>query len=185
MKEKTGSSQQYYGYFSDNGYLNYMFKDVFGNDYNGTISGTEFADGNYDGEPDLFFFNFNGYSGKFYFNDDRSAVLMPEEDLKIEYLYTPGKWTGGPGAYDNIDHCIDGFVITTPDGVKYYFGLPGFTQENSFVDPIEVVCPFSLYKGSIYSRTISSWYLNRIESPDGNSIITLKIHKKILMHIII
>ena len=32
----------------------------------------------------MFFFNFGGYSGKFYFRDDRTPVLVPEADFKIE-----------------------------------------------------------------------------------------------------
>ncbi|MEJ0105012.1 MAG: hypothetical protein WDO19_21765 [Bacteroidota bacterium] len=40
--------------------------------------------------PTLFFFNFNGYSGKFYFQDDRSPVVVSGEDLKIEYYYPMG-----------------------------------------------------------------------------------------------
>jgi len=174
-EKKTGSSQQYYGYFSDYGYLNYLFKQSDGTALSTSTypSGQEFYTGNYDGEPDLFFFNFNGYSGKFYFNDDRTPVLVPEQDIKIEYDYTPGQWNGGPGAYGSSDRCIEGFIITIPDGTKYYFGMTGSSPTGSYVHPIEVTCPYSLRNGYTYSRSISSWYLNKIVSADGEFTIQL------------
>ena len=42
-------------------------------------------EGYYDVEPDQFNYNFNGYSGKFFFNADGSIFTLPSSDLKIEY----------------------------------------------------------------------------------------------------
>jgi Family of unknown function (DUF5977) len=179
-EKQTNSLNQKYGYFTDSGFLSYMFKldDGSPKDYhNDPISGVEFYTGKYDGEPDLFFFNFGGYSGKFYFNDDRTPVIVPEQDIKIEYKYTPGLWTGGPGPYVNLGRCIEGFIITTPDGVKYYFGMAGSTATSPYVDPIEVTSPFTLNNGATFSRSISSWYLNKIVSPDGQFNIDFKYQK--------
>jgi len=44
----------------------------------------EIANGTLDSEPDLFNFNVNGYSGKFYFDQNKEAHFIPKQDLKIE-----------------------------------------------------------------------------------------------------
>lgn len=68
--------------------------------------------GEIDAQPDLFTFNFNGYTGKFYLDANGAPFLMPQQDLVIEI----GDFT----------HDFTHFIITTPDGTKYYFGdLPG------------------------------------------------------------
>ena len=109
---------------------------------------TSFAQGKKDGEPDLFFFNFAGFSGKFYFHDDGAAVLVPEQDIKIEYSYTPG-----------AGKSIESFTITTPDGTKYYFGKTASTTD---IDPIEKTNPFTSDAGLGQGTVTSSWYLNKI-----------------------
>jgi hypothetical protein len=112
-----------------------------------------------DGEPDLYFFNFGGYSGKFYFRDDRTPVIVPEADLKIEPYYD------GVG-----NSSIQSFIITTTDGVKYQFGnSPGITG----TAPIEITKPVTDVNGLSTANTISSWYLNKIISPDDQFSITL------------
>ena len=99
---------------------------------------------------------------------------MPEQDIKIEYDYTPGVWNNGPGAYVGLGRCIEGFILTTPDGTKYYFGMTGSSPVSPYVHPIEVTSPYTLNFQATQSRTISSWFLNKIVSADGGSIITLK-----------
>lgn len=118
-----------------------------------------FAEGKKDGEPDLFFFNFAGYSGKFYFHDDGAAVLVPEQDLKIEYSYTPG-----------VGKSIESFTMTTPEGTKYYFGKTASTTDT---DPIEKTNPFTVDAGLTTGTAVSGWYLNKITSVDDLFNITL------------
>ncbi|MDE3234529.1 MAG: RHS repeat protein [Bacteroidota bacterium] len=131
------------GYYSDYGFQSYISPSTSGDDMN-------FVRGYKDGEPDLYFFNFGGYSGKFYFNDDRTVVLLPKADFKIEPTLQIG-----PG--------FTGFVITTSDGVKYYFGQTG---NNGSVNPIETTLPYNVETGASNPAT-SSWYLNKIISADG------------------
>ena len=110
-----------------------------------------FAEGKKDGEPDLFFFNFAGYSGKFYFHDDGSAVLVPEQDLKVDYSYTPG-----------LGKSIDNFTMTTPDGTKYYFGKTASTTDT---DPIEKTNPFSQHSlEEIISFSTFPWLPGRLDT---------------------
>lgn len=55
-----------------------------------------------DTQPDLFAYNFAGYSGQFYIDDGHQAITIPYQKLKIEMA--------GPI-----------FTITAPDGVIYEF----------------------------------------------------------------
>ncbi len=152
---------EFNGHFSDYGYNNYIWNPTLGG---GNFTGGEdwkfVAEGRLDGEPDLFFFNFGEYSGKFYFRDDRTPVIVPEADFKIEPYYNP---------QGNIKS-IQSFIITTPDGVKYYFGqTPGLTG----VVPIEITNPATPNNGVSSANVYSSWYLNKITTADEQFSITL------------
>lgn len=161
---------QQYGYLSDGGYHNYLWEPV-----SGTMPGAplnnpanapyyeqqkwdEFAQGKRDGEPDLFFFNVGGYSGKFFFNDDKTVVFLPEQDIKIDYDYSPG-----------LGNSINSFTLTTPDGTKYYFGKTASTTD---VDPIERTNTLGPDAGFTQGTAISSWYLNKVSSFDDKFSIT-------------
>jgi hypothetical protein len=153
----TGNTSNHaYGYFSEYGISNYMMVPSCNPGYF-MEDGAKFVDGTKDGEPDLFFFNFAGLSGKFYFRDDRTPIFVPQQDIKVEYNYT------GTGS-------IQGFILTAPDGSKYYFGnTPGFTG----VQPIEKTKTISSEVGVNPGTAISSWYLHKIVSADDKFTITL------------
>ena len=100
--------------------------------------------GGYDGEPDLFTFNFNGYSGKFVFDENQHPRLLTDDNLVI----TPN--------YNGTTFAT--WEITTPDGAQYFFG-----QNNVY----EVTTPTSTLTGSDRdSRFPSSWYLTQIVYPN-------------------
>lgn len=160
--EALNTSTGIFGHFKNYGFSNYLMNGpprwVGGgpmpNDHN-------FASSQYDGEPDLFFFNFNGYSGKFYFQDDRTPVVVGGEDLKIEYNFPLDNMS----SYTLEQANIQGFTITTPNGDKYYFGInPGI---NSGVNAVEITFPYSAGHQFMTERVYSSWYLTKIESADG------------------
>ena len=156
----NASAEQGKGYLSDKGYPNYLWHKNASdpNDFEYLLK--DFQNGYADGEPDLFFFNFAGYSGKFYFGDDKVPVVMPEQDIKIEYSYTPG-----------LRKSIESFVLTTPDGNRYYFG---YTPSTTDVDPVERSLAYSASSGyNNDGRSISAWYLNKVESANGNHQIQL------------
>ena len=156
------------GHYSSYGYNSYLFIiDPYGPNSTGAAFDGYWADdqnfqwGKKDGEPDLFFFNFGGYSGKFYFNDDRTPVFVPEEDFNVQVDLNNGIGSVG----------FQGFVVTTPDGVKYYFGMTG--NYSSSVKPIEISIPANIQNGPANSNTaVSSWFLNKIVSADGMDSIT-------------
>jgi hypothetical protein len=164
-EKQTNSLQQTYGHYSDYGLTSYWQYDVT----------TDLSRSKVDGEPDLFFFNFNGYSGKFWFNDDRTPVIMPEQDFKIECSYTPGLWNNSPGVNGGSGRCLDAFIITTNDGTKYYFGSadPLNPLTGTYCDPIEVSSIFTPQSGTTTSQVITSWFLRKIVSADGNFSINL------------
>jgi hypothetical protein len=160
------------GYFADSGYNNYLFGP--GPQMCGPypvpascpvgrpgMPTTTFApqdmnimSGIYDGEPDLYFFNFNGHTGKFYFNDDRTAIIEPEQDMQITPIYTGTDWRG-----------MTGFIITTSDGVKYYFGQNTVTDGNP--DAIEITYDVTTQMNYNGQGAVGAWYLNKIVSADG------------------
>ncbi|WP_143822908.1 hypothetical protein [Mucilaginibacter sp. MD40] len=161
----TVNNFQKTGYYSNYGYRSYAFLK---NQPDGPdtrpdsffVSQYErFSSGEYDSEPDMFFFNVGGYSGKFYFNDDRTPMLLPEQDIKIEVNYTYGS-----------SESIQGFTLTTPDGTRYYFGA---TPSTTDTDPVEYSKVMTAQNGVGWDKVLSSWYLNKIVSFDGNNTITL------------
>jgi YD repeat-containing protein len=156
------------GHYSAYGYNSYLFIiDPYGPGSPGAAYDGYWTDdqnfqwGVKDGEPDLYFFNFGGYSGKFYFNDDRTPIFVPEEDFKVQPDLNNGISSYG----------FQGFIVTTPDGVKYYFGMTG--NYSSAVKPIEISTPANTATGAAYSNTaVSSWFLNKVVSADGMDSIT-------------
>jgi YD repeat-containing protein len=161
-EKQTTSLQQVHGHFSDYGLNSYH-----------AVNGQQPSQF-FDSEPDMFSFNFNGYSGKFYFNDDRTPMIVPQQDIKIEYNYTPGIWNGSPGAWSGLGRCIEGFKLTTPDGTKYYFGINPFaTVLAPYCEPIEVTSIYTSASGINFGQVISSWYLYMVESADGANKIEL------------
>jgi hypothetical protein len=151
----TSSGAQLDGHFSNYGYNSYFYTSSFG----GTIQDWQgFANGIKDGEPDLFFFNFGGYAGKFYFRDDQTPVIVPEQDLQIIPSYSGGR-------------SIDYFTIVTPDGARYTFGnSPNVTVG---VAPIETTNVYSMKNGAVSTPPTSSWFLNQVVSADNQFKINL------------
>jgi hypothetical protein len=140
------------GHYTHLGYNSYYNDEALNSVENNLTKGVE------DGEPDLYFFNFGRYTGKFYFNDDRTPVLVPEQDFKIQPTLASG-------------YGFTGFVITTPDGVRYYFGHSG---NNGPLDPVELTNPSTAQNGQGNTTAAnSSWFLNKILSADGMDSITL------------
>ncbi len=101
----------------------------------------------YDTLSDIYSFNFNGYTGKFFLDENRIPVLINPSPLKIEK--TPNSTYA--------------FKITDPKGTIFWFG-----NENS----IERTMQRSTGGGhSFWSlEADSSWYLSKIKSISGEEI---------------
>ncbi len=101
----------------------------------------------YDTFSDLYSFNFNGYSGKFYLSESRQPILISPSPLKIEK--TPNSYFA--------------FKVTDPSGIVYWFGNQNAT-ETSMYQHIGT----GQHGWSLESPT--SWYLSKIESPFGEQL---------------
>ncbi len=122
----------------------------------------------YDGMPDQFIFNFNGYSGSFYITRDSETgpiVLAIKTNgnyaLKGEILEIKDYLTFNDSIKDrNTNRCIYAIKLTDDKGFKYIFG-------NS-PDNIEFGNP-----GQLMSRgefTANAWHLAEIISPNNQKI---------------
>ena len=68
-----------------------------------------------DAEPDIFTYNFNGYTGKFYFDYKGNAVMLEASDIKVKMK------TG------------DIIEMTMPDGLVYTFGESNYKERNGTI----------------------------------------------------
>ena len=113
--------------------------------------------GEIDGQSDLYYFNFAGYSGKFVIGNDGQTYIIPQQKVKIV-----------PPTDD-----VSEWIITTPDGMRYEFGSEGYTETSSsytttFVQTEEVGSSNSF--NSYANEVSTSWYLKRMVSPTGSEI---------------
>lgn len=123
---------------------------------NSTLIG-EIATGNKDGEPDIFSFSVGGYNGKFFFRANGSVVLVPLQDVKVTPVYLNGTMAAGTAAANNFKQ----FIITTPDGTKYYFG-----DIDDGYPAIEYMESPTMFKQA------NGWYMKKVESADGKFKVT-------------
>jgi RHS repeat-associated protein len=96
-------------------------------------------------EPDIFSFSIGGYSGKFYLDATRTPILIPKQDIKIEF--------------DNaVNTALDYFVMVTPDGTRYIFGK----DPNNTTDVGQYDVNYNVQTGN----TRTNWHLVKIETQD-------------------
>ncbi len=102
----------------------------------------------YDGQADIFSFNFNGYAGRFILDEDLNIRQIPHSNLKIEKQFFQPDWT---------------FCITTPDGVKYYFGGDLATEKSKRVNDLNCTKNYSAFIST-------AWYLKSVVHPLGDQL---------------
>ncbi len=158
--------------------INYHLDQLAGSDWNSSAKVDVLAKNTswYETEPDEFIFNFGGYSGKFYINQDKYAVVsdpsirVEVEDtmMLIQYpSYIINNYIGGAGAsFDEYEYKIRGFRITTPDGTAYEFGL--WNRPQTANQPIEFSLDF--FQQFDFNDIWDSWYLASIKSPEGRRV---------------
>jgi hypothetical protein len=104
-------------------------------------------------EPDIFYFKFNGYSGKFVFDVETNPQaprinIVPYQNLKITYQT------------DQTTGWLIGFTVIDPQGIEYIFQ-----------DIEKSVFYYEDDSGSYLptKRTYnSSWWLSKIKTPNGD-----------------
>lgn len=109
------------------------------------------AKGDWDSEPDVFYFNFMGNAGRFIIDANGKAHTTPYRNVKI----STGICNGG-----NTE-----WVITDENGTKYFFGSSSLYTEKSTAhfNPTDVPSDSYYYT--------SSWYLSKIESANSTDSI--------------
>jgi YD repeat-containing protein len=107
------------------------------------------AQGLYDLEPDLYYFNFGPYSGKFYYDQESQKFWsLPRKNLKIEY-----------DANAN-------FIITTSAGQRYFFEAKETTTTSG------AICAGS--PPNSYNSVTTAWMLTKIEDLNAAHIISFE-----------
>jgi YD repeat-containing protein len=108
-----------------------------------------YESGQYDSQPDLYYFNVAGRTGKFIQNQDRQIQITPYQKLKIETIPS----NGGDRAWQ----------LTTEDGTRYLFKHIEYSaaSSNTFGGTN------SASGGAYYA---SSWFLSDIISPTNERI---------------
>ncbi|SMD08360.1 DUF5977 domain-containing protein [Pedobacter africanus] len=101
-----------------------------------------------DSEPDVFYFNLNGETGKFVFDKNKNPLVLGNAGVRI--LNSPFK----------KELQVDGWIIMNASGTKFYLGSSSAT--------IESTSSTSYFQDA--SKTItydSTWYLEKIETPNN------------------
>ncbi|MDL5514707.1 RHS repeat protein [Arenibacter sp. M-2] len=127
------------------------------NDMENLLFNISNPDSRHDTQPDIYTYNFNGQNGKFIIGLDGIIRTIPQGDLNIEVV------TSVPYRY---------FIITTKEGIKYYFG----EEQNTLPVAKELTQLRSNQcnnERSILEQYHSAWYLTRIVHPSGD-VINLK-----------
>ncbi len=111
--------------------------------YQFAINASSEAQG-FDTEPDEYIFSFPGHSGKFVIDSSGKAVVITHDNLRISGSAKTGY-----------------FVITTTNGVKYFFGGTNF----------EKTLDHNLATAGAYKNNIkTAFFLYRVETPNGDFI---------------
>ena len=120
-----------------------------------------------DTEPDIFSFNFNGHTGRFFFDGKSitSTRQIPEQDLRITPHYFV-KSSAERRASNYFDR-LAGFTVTTTDGTSYVFG----SDSGSYGSAIDVVEVAGWYN---HDKIPTAWHLTRIYSYDRQHTIELE-----------
>jgi YD repeat-containing protein len=100
-----------------------------------------------DTQPDEFFYNFNGYSGKFVFDASGNVMLIPHANIKIVFTFNSSSSSS--------------FVCTTPDGSQYYFEDMEFTSAGTSCGGATV---------SVGDNIPTAWYVTKIVLPNKDQV---------------
>ncbi|SDP86306.1 YD repeat-containing protein [Mucilaginibacter sp. OK268] len=116
---------------------------------------------NADTEPDVFNFNFGGYSGQFMFDNNKVIRTLPYSDLNIQPSYS-------------ASGSIASFTITTNNGMQYTF-MPTSTITLS-VTPADVINNVHYLRDKLikYAQPITyttAWGLTAVNSPSGGALL--------------
>lgn len=116
--------------------------------------------GELDMEPDVYYFDCNGLSGKFFFDESGNPHIVSQQAIKIERQM--------------IGFVIKGWILTDDRGIKYYFGMDK-SQSVNYVDQSHLT--YSSLGGYTTPNPspsyISTWHLAEIKDINEENTIKL------------
>ncbi|MFA7379447.1 MAG: DUF6443 domain-containing protein [Bacteroidia bacterium] len=119
-----------------------------------------YRDNYMDTEPDVFFFNFNGRTGKFVFNKDKEAkIISGDQKLLISYNR------------NSTSQFIDKFEVTDEAGNKYFFEAYEYTATTTYTHTDFPTGTNSTSTSNTGLTHYSSWYLTKILTPSFEEIL--------------
>ncbi len=148
-----------YGYLNTVGFPDELVDNTNITGQNATLYGTylyESTLNQHDPEPDVYYYNFNGYSGKFVFDVTKTPQTIPSSNLRIEV--------------NPHETPLTNFTIVTPDGARYKFGGTGYIEQSrpeyaKYSDQYTY-----LSQTKLHQKYNSAWYLAEIKSPTGEIV---------------
>jgi hypothetical protein len=108
-----------------------------------------------DGEPDMFYFNFLGHSGKFVVDTLGHSQYMPDQGMRV--IRHP--------IHNSADSTQNAWVLKDFSGTTYIFGIDTLSRELTYVN----LAGHSITDAKTY---ISSWHLSKIITADGKETMT-------------
>ncbi len=96
--------------------------------------------------PDVFQFNFNGYSGSFVLKRDKTVHFLKKTELKINLLTD------------------DTFVAITPEGTKYFFENKVITSSNQTAASYQYISSWNLTRILTINKKTIDFFYDRKES---------------------
>ena len=145
--------------------------------------------GDTDCESDVFYFNFMGKSGRFFYGDDGQWKVYSDDNIHVEFdVNNQNNYILPYFKYFNYSYknkqmkTIKGFTLIDDNGTRYIFGdnSSSNTETNGDYETrasaIEYSVPFfsALNDNTLYdkgeSMTASAWYLTEIKDRFGNSL---------------
>ena len=106
--------------------------DMTDSNFNGVLE--NFENRNADGEPDIFYYHFGDYKGKFVLKGDGEVVMIPKNNLKV--------------SYKSSSFGITSFTIVTPNGANYVFDVK---EKTTYI-----------LSGTLEKSYTSTWHLSSI-----------------------
>jgi hypothetical protein len=167
MDEKCGTDGIAHGFYAHSSKM----KDITDEDFSNSTLNNTYGDNYYELTADEFSFDFCGYSGNFYYNEDGGWTVVSDQNIKVEFDPTEGKgfinlsqlskrintskWEYA--TYNN--RFFNKFTLITPDGCRYEFGG---------IDATEYSIPY--YSRNSSDLVPTTWRLSKITTIDKRVI---------------
>ena len=120
-----------------------------------------------DSEPDVFYFNVNGFAGEFFFDQDGNAYTVPYQNVIITRLDANGQEIVGDGFVTT-----QGFKLVTPDGIQYIFGLTDANGVDNWEQNHQTsTCYENIWNSNTTDKiSTTSWFLSKIIHPNRGEV---------------